>query len=111
MSRCVIRCEWSGGCVIDIHSSTFIHVLGEAGEDAGSGRGVEEIHGAAEDFVEQQIMELGGGSQCPLQDSQGISNYVLTQSSQCRCNLHHLTLTKATPRTTLKSSITTIEVA
>lgn len=61
--------------------------------------------------MEQQIVELGGGSECPLQDSQRISSHILTLSSQCRCDLHHLTLTKATPRTTLKSSITTMEEA
>lgn len=37
---------------------TFVHVFGEAVEDPCRGRGVKELHGTAEDLVEQQVMQL-----------------------------------------------------
>lgn len=50
-------------------SFTFIHVLGEAVEDSCCGRRVEELHRAAEDLVEELIMQLRGGTESSLKDT------------------------------------------
>lgn len=54
-----------------VPSFTFIHVLGESVQDPSCGRRVEEFHGAAEDLVEELIVQLGGGSQSSLHADNG----------------------------------------
>lgn len=45
---------------------TFVHVLGETVEDVSNWGCIKDLHGAADDLMEELVMELRGSSQRDL---------------------------------------------
>lgn len=58
LKRQLLTSSVSLGWVTELRPFTFVHVFRETVEDPCCGRDVKELHWAAKDLVEQQVMKL-----------------------------------------------------